>query len=163
MPGGKRLEILILASQTCVRLTQVPQAARPMRDRSPGGRGARPKFVAVNGPCDFFGCYVASGRSLILDAKECGEPHRLVTDGDHLAEHQRLELIRHGEAGAVAGLLALRTTDQELFWVPWRLLCRRRPSIPWAEASRVGSAKLAVDWLAVERADGLADPRGWPE
>ena len=152
---GKRLETLIASSSSpaTALLTQVPTASRMIR--TPRGLQA----VQMKSPADFFGLHVASGRLIVIDAKECAEKHRLVTNADHLAEHQRLELCRYGHAGAIAGLIALRTTTGDLYFVSWRRLVKRVPSIQWDELPGIGSASFAVDWGRVVKAadeeDGL--------
>lgn len=136
---GRGLEQLVLNSQSraTVLLTQVPQAAK----RIGGG-----KVVTVRSSCDFFGIYAPTRQLIVFDCKTCALPHRLDTREAHLPEHQRLEILRYGEAGAIAGILAERSPYTELFWVPWQLLTTREPSIPWAAMVPIGSAKFAIQW-----------------
>lgn len=134
---GHGLEALILSSQTSVRLTKIPQAARHVRGRS---------LIRIAGPVDFFGGHVPSGKLLVFDAKQSQDPNRLRTGKDHLAEHQRLEICRYGEAGFVAGLLCECTETRELYWCDWRLIRVAVPSIPWRDMDAIGSSKFAVQW-----------------
>jgi hypothetical protein len=141
---GSGLETLIVASQTTVTLTQIPQAARRM------GGG---KVVAVRGPADFFGSYRSDGRSIVLDAKESARPNALDTSVSHLPEHQRLHLLAAADAKAVAGVLVEATQARRLYWCPARLLHPRRASVPYVEMSFVGMSTHAVDWFAVRFSD----------
>jgi hypothetical protein len=100
------------------------------------------------------GTFVGSGRSLIIDAKEGSETHRLVLNDTHLADHQRQALIDHGRAGAVAGVLALNTQTQRLYWCDWRLLLTEQStrSLRWLDLVDIGPASMTVDWARVLRA-----------
>lgn len=92
---GRSLESLIVQSQTTVLLTKIPLSARRL------GHG---KIIPIAGPVDFFGCFRADGRIIVFDAKQTKNLHRLPTGKKQLHEHQRLEIVRYGEAGAVAGV-----------------------------------------------------------
>lgn len=137
---GKGLELLILASQTDVLLTKIPRGSRTI----PGG-----KSVSIPSSVDFFGIHKPSGRMICFDAKQSKNPNRLETSTCKLAEHQRLEILRYGEAGAIAGLLCERSAASELFWCDWRQLQTRRPSIPWDEMTLMGSSRQSVQWIIV--------------
>lgn len=150
MPSrGTHLEQLVLTSQGAVTLTKIPNGIKYLR----GG-----DKVPVKGPVDFMGCYTGSGIALVLDAKEGGGAS-LNTSTDHVAEHQRLALLRFWDAGAVSGLLCLSTRTDTLYWLPAPKLHPRRPSVPWGEMVEIGSAKYAIDWRRVASADAWA--RGW--
>ncbi len=133
---GRALESIIMASQAnIVRLIQVSGTAK----RIGGG-----KMIQTKGPVDFSGVIVGSGRAICFDAKTCGEKNHLDTGKDKLLEHQRQELLRMGEAGAIAGLLCLSTARQRYYWCDWRLLTQRRPSILWDTMADMGDAAFTI-------------------
>jgi penicillin-binding protein-related factor A (putative recombinase) len=149
-PGGKRLETLVVSSQQGVVLTKMPSAARWI------GR----KTIAVKGPCDFFGMYLATREFLIFDAKECELATRFPAGNpDHVRPHQIEELTRYGRNGAISGLLILRTTTDDLHWLPWEMLVDCPPSYRWEEIPHVGSAKVAIDWDRVRQVARVAEQR----
>jgi hypothetical protein len=143
---GKCFESVIIASQRdLLRLDRVEQAAK----RIGGG-----KMVPVRGPVDFVGTVCGYGRAIVLDAKMCDLAGRYpVGNRDHLPEHQRFYLIRHGEAGAIAGVLIWATAVGRYFWLDWHALkgLRDTPSIPWnfPMLTDLGSDKFNVDFAKV--------------
>lgn len=139
---GKHCEGIVLASQFGVTLTRAPLACRIL----PGGRA-----VKTPGPCDVFGTHHRSGRAIVLDAKESSEPLRLDTHEDHLPTHQREELLRHGRAGAIAGLMVESIVHARLFWVPWPMLVKRVASIGFDLMHEVGQNTIVarVHWDAI--------------
>lgn len=145
---GKPLESLIMASQGEVLLTKVPQAARRI-----GGD----RIVTTRSSCDFFGIHVPTKRMIIFDAKMSDNPNRLQTSADHLPDHQRQELIRYGESGAIAGLLCWRTDDDTLYWCRWQVSVKPQPSIPWEFMCCIGSPKFAIRWDRLLDAAGKDD------
>ena len=135
---GRNLESLILASQGGgVLLTKIPFSAK----RLPGGH-----IVACCGPVDFFGIHIASGRMLVFDAKQSKNPHRLPTGAKEFREHQRLELIRYSDAGAISGLLCESTATGRLYWCSARRFLTRAPSILWEDMIDIGPSSHAVEW-----------------
>jgi penicillin-binding protein-related factor A (putative recombinase) len=125
---GRSLETVIVASQgRYVTLDQHGQQAR----RIGGGQ-----MVAVKGPVDFSGTVKGSGRSIRFDAKTCAQVTRFpIGNRDHFPEHQRQCLIRHGEAGAVAGLLVEATSLGMYLWLEWPALVGTLPaSISWDDS-----------------------------
>lgn len=142
---GKSFEEMILASQSpsTVLLTKIPLSARRIRGR---------EMVACRGPCDFLGMYVPTGRMVIFDAKSGKGDNRLETREAHFPLHQRAQIIRYGEAGAIAGLMAESSTNQMVYWCPWTMLIVPRPSIPWAEMICVGSSREVIDWRKIVEA-----------
>lgn len=141
---GKTLERLITSEQTLpnreVVLTHVGQAARRI------GEG---KVVAVKGPVDFFGTVRGSGRSILFDAKECGKPS-FDCNTSAVKQHQINELVRHGRAGALAGLLILDTRSGWVVWLDWRKLEQRKPTYPWDDLEYAGTLH-GVNWTALCR------------
>lgn len=136
---------MIKMSQRGATLSQVPNGARML----PGG-----KAVLSKGPCDFF---VGIGRPAllcVLDAKESGRLTSFAANPSHFAEHQRLELIRHGSAGAIAGLLVLNTRTDRLYWIRWQDFLPRRDFYPWDDAALryVGDANATIDWRRIVEA-----------
>lgn len=137
-PGGKRLETLLLKSpHVGVELVRHPNGVQWL----PGGR-----TVPKRGPVDFSGVFTGTGRAIYFDTKECEGVNVLTTSTSTLPEHQRLELIRLGHAGALAGLLCLRTRTDELYWADWRLLIDDRPSIRWDVMHKIGLAGVGIQW-----------------
>jgi hypothetical protein len=161
---GKFLEKLIAKSQVGVRLTQVPQAARVVDPRKWKGHQPKPGetndpfTIRQRGPCDFFGTIVGSGRAIILDAKEGGDQNRLELRESHLPDHQRTALIDHGRAGAVAGIIALSTLTNRLYWCDWRLLLteQSKRSLRWLDLAYIGPSIVAVNWGEVVKASKKA-------
>lgn len=138
---GRHLESLVLASQGTVTLTKIPNGVRYL----PGG-----KTIPCKSPVDFAGTVHGSGRAVWLDAKQCDLKGRFpVGNKDHVTPQQIAELVRHGRAGAVAGLLVERTGEDELYWCDWSILTNAPPSYAWKDLAYVGSSKLAVNWWHV--------------
>jgi hypothetical protein len=124
---GRSLETAIVTSQArTIVLDHHGQEAK----RLPGGR-----MVAKRGPVDFTGTVCANGLSIRFDAKKCDLVHRFpIGNLDHFPAHQRVSLIRHGEAGAIAGLLVEATALGEFRWLGWRAIAAiTAPSLPWAD------------------------------
>jgi hypothetical protein len=152
---GKALESVIWHSQgNVVRLTRVEQAARVGRDAD-----GDPITIRQRGPCDFFGAYVFAGRMLVLDAKECGNKCRFLAGRKYVPDHQFEQLVRYGEVGAVAGLVAHESRTGTLFWVDWRLLAKGHKSFVWSDLPAVGRMATGVSWVRVELAS--ADAVTW--
>lgn len=139
---GKTLEAIIARGGPGVAVTQFHQEARRFY------AGGRLVTTAVAGPCDF-GVTLLGGRSGVFDAKESKEPNRLKTDKKAFHAHQRRQLVEHGRAGAVAGLLCLSHARGRLYFADWRLLVKPRPSIPWDEMLDLGPVGYAVPWALV--------------
>jgi hypothetical protein len=123
--SGRGLESTVLASQAkgiCV--DKIPHGMRHIG----GGR-----TVPVPGPVDFMG--TLAGRSLVFDAKQCARKTRFnLGDRTMVKPHQRERIIRHGEAGAIAGLLVEATAFGLYLWLDWRYLKHDVASIPWDDA-----------------------------
>lgn len=140
---GRALESLVETSQTTVLLSKVPHGVKHI------GGG---KTVAIRGLPDYFGIYVPTRRLIVFDCKMSAEANHLPTNDRVFPEHQRQAIWMYGEAGAIAGILAMATDDDSLWWCNWHLLVTRKPSIPWASMVPVGSAKFAIRW------DRFCDP-----
>lgn len=137
---GKGLETTVIASQRgVIVLEKIFNTHKFIR----GG-----KSVALRGPVDFVGSIVADGGAIWFDAKQCANPNRFAAARDHLPEHQRFLLIRHGNCGAVAGCLceATHATLGKYFWLPWQLLTDSRISYPWNELIDLGPTKYLIDF-----------------
>src|SRR5688572_29357512 len=73
---GQRLERIVENNNgNGVELDNVKQAAR----WSKGKGEAKASLRAIKGPCDFVGCFTASGRCLYFDCKESADLIRLDT------------------------------------------------------------------------------------
>ena len=140
---GRGLESLVETSQTTVRLSKVPHGVRHI------GGG---KTVAIRGLPDYFGIYVPTRRLIVFDCKMSAEPHHLPTNDRVFPEHQRQTLWMYADAGAISGILAMRTAAEELYWVPFPMLVTHKPSIPWASMVPIGSAKFAIRWERIASA-----------
>jgi hypothetical protein len=152
---GRTAELLTMAAPVGATLTQIPQAAR----RIGGG-----KVIAVRGPVDVMGT-LDGGQAIVADVKQCDRVNSFSCHDDFLPEHQRLELARHGAAGALAGLLILSTERGWWYWASWRRLHPRPKSLRWDDLPQVGPQSRAVDWWtvkAMDRADNPAEPAGAP-
>jgi hypothetical protein len=142
---GHRLESTVIASQGGVILV----------DKMPtGGRFHRGAPQLIKGPVDYVGEVCGSGRAIMFDAKECALQNRFpVGDRNLVKEHQRLFLIRHGGAGAIAGLLveATHTEVAAFYWLDWRELLKNEASIQWDDPrmTRLGSSKFSINFRMV--------------
>lgn len=139
---GATLERLVMSDQGfsgCpVVLTQVSQSARRI--------GPKPTdVVPIKGPCDFFGTVKRTGRAIVFDAKHCNRKSSFDANGKKVLPHQVRELIRHGEAGAIAGLLVMDWQGR-LYWVGWQKLISRPASYRWDSLMRAGFYTAGVDW-----------------
>jgi len=112
---GRSLETVIDASQrNVVCITKIPSGAKWIGPR---------KMVATKSPVDFMGVVCGTGRAIVFDAKTCNLARSFpVSNADHFPEHQREFLIRHGRAGAIAGLLVESTRMGAYFWVNYHWL-----------------------------------------
>jgi hypothetical protein len=122
---GKVLESTIVASVAgLIVLDHHGHEAK----RLPGGR-----MVAKRGMVDFTGTIRPHGRGIRFDAKTCGLVRSFpIGNVDHFPRHQRDNLIRHGEAGAVAGLLVEATALGEFRWLGWQNIDDiKTPSLAW--------------------------------
>jgi hypothetical protein len=82
--------------------------------------------------CDIAGTVRGSGRSFVSDAKSSSEERRVpLGNRGFVSERLRDEIIRQGEAGAVAGLLVEWRTARLVYWASWAVLKDDRPSVPW--------------------------------
>lgn len=120
---GRALEIAVAASQRVICVDKHNAGARfrskaeMARDPS-GGRVA-----ALRGAVDFIGEVRGSGRAVHFDAKQ-------TTDADgfrhahHLSIHQRDHLAKHGDAGAICGVLIEAIKPGRFFWLGWEPLVR---------------------------------------
>jgi hypothetical protein len=153
---GKSLEATVVASQRGVIIVEkIFNTHKFIR----GG-----KQIPLRGPVDFIGTIIASGGAIWLDAKVCENPRLFVAARDHLPEHQRLLLIRHGEAGAVAGCLceATHPTLRKYFWLPWQLLTDSRVSYPWSELIDLGPTTHLIDFrILIDAHAKVMAPRGF--
>jgi hypothetical protein len=142
-PGtsGRTLETLALASSGRGAVpTKVPNGVKYL----PGG-----KTVPIPSPVDISGT-LAGGRHLVFDCKECGRADGFAVNADHVRPHQIMELCRHGEQGAAAGLLILRTATDGLYWLDYsRLAASQGHVVKWDAMPLVGTAKVAIDWANV--------------
>lgn len=115
-------------------------------------RDGKPEFIPVQGPCDAMGT-LPGGRSVVADVKKCDLVKRFKCDRDHVPEHQREKLVRHGRMGALAGLLILSTRQGRWYWATWRLLVKRPASLLWDELLPVGDVP---SWGIIDRWDRQA-------
>lgn len=122
---GSSFELLILASQrNVVRLEHLPQCGAKFI-----GRG---RVIKQRMPYDFSGVVVGKRWAIAFDAKACHNVTLFpVGARDHFPEHQRAALIRQGEGGAVAGLMVSAELHRTVYWLDWRFLQAREPSIRW--------------------------------
>jgi penicillin-binding protein-related factor A (putative recombinase) len=104
---GRPLERLIEQSAALSRLVVLEKTA-PRAVRTKNG------WVNLPGPCDFDGEVIGSGVRVVLDAKETAKPQGFYLSD--LPDHQRAFLVRHGSAGAVAGLLIHAKATDRLHW-----------------------------------------------
>lgn len=139
--AGRGLEAAVVASQGGhIRVDKMPQAAR----RLPMG-----KLVAIKGPVDFIGTVVGSGRAIYFDAKVCHLATRFpIGNRDHVAAHQLAHVIRHGEAGALSGLLVEAVALGRFLWWDWTHVSYGDTSIPWTDSRWVdlGDNKHAIQF-----------------
>jgi penicillin-binding protein-related factor A (putative recombinase) len=136
---GRPLETLVLRSAELSRLVVLEKTA-PRAVRTKTG------WVNLPGPCDFDGEVVANGRRLILDAKETAKPQGFYLCD--LPDHQRAYLMRHGGAGAVAGLLIHAKAAGRLYWCAHERLgytaARATPCIGFDVMTDLGPASAGL-------------------
>ncbi len=147
-----RLESVIVASQTSVRLTHVAQAAQWRRDK-PKPYGGRPgvSLKPIKGPVDFFGCVRRTGRMICLDAKMVGLVTRCpIGDSSHFPTHQYAMLDNYGRDGAIAGFLIEATAHNRYFWASWKFFSGPPPaSVPWDALLYIGPTTHSIDWRPI--------------
>lgn len=109
------------------------------------------KHIAVPSPVDFCGTIKGSGRSIFFDAKMSDKPLAVDLRVQCFAEHQRLMLLRHGEAGAVSGLLLYNRKADALYWLDWRYLHPRIERCRWDDVRLIamGNSLRGIDWSKV--------------
>jgi hypothetical protein len=151
--SGSGLESTVIASQgRHIRVDKMPQAAR----RLPGGR-----VVCVKGPCDFYGTVIGTGRAIYFDAKVCHLKSRFgIGDRSHVPAHQLAHIIRHGEAGALSGLLVESTALGRFLWWDWSHVSYADKSIPWSDSRWVdlGDTAHAIRFqILITPANGASD------
>lgn len=139
---GRALETTIIASQrNIVRLDKIPHGVRYL----PGG-----KKIAVKSPVDFVGTVCATGRAIHFDAKMSAKPQGLYLD--QIEKHQIAWLVRHGEAGAIAGVLAESTKVETagFYWIDWRNISRHigicSAAISWGDMRWIGDSFQTIDF-----------------
>jgi len=146
---GKRLERMCAAPSPLVLLVRVEQGIRRFR------KGGDWQQQSVKSPPDFYGCVIGTGRLVVFDAKETAHARHLDARPKIVKTHQKRQIVRAGRAGAVAGLLCLRTTDDALFWCPWPLLENETVTeIPWSAMRACGTVRRGIDWRLVLAAAG---------
>lgn len=148
--SGSAIEALVLASQNGVRLTKVPTASKRIF------RGGHQLVIQIPGPCDFYGCFTANGRAIVIDAKSTDCITRIRLDESHFAEHQRQQLLIYGESNAISGLLCECTTTRAMYWCGWRSLGTRVPSIAWVNMLAIGSSAVAINWQKILDAERIS-------
>lgn len=148
----KTFEHQVLLSNPYVRL----QKMNPEAIRIPGGR-----VVTKRGPCDFWGQVVGSGRSIVVDAKQCDQVTRFpIGNVTHFPTHQRQELVAAGRAGAISGLMIHASNDKvrRVYWLSWKDIEQLRdPSVEWTHPAMVelGASDMSIDWARVLMVSGV--------
>ena len=159
---GRSLEAVVIASQSdsrgpVLRLDKFPTSSK----RIAGG-----KIIQLKSPVDFIGEVFGSGRAVHLDCKQCDSPNRFpIGNVDHFPAHQREWLIRHGTAGAIAGLVVEATHENQgkFYWMDWRAMHWNTASITWAEfALDRGNLRCLGDNLHTIQFRRLFEPAGVP-
>lgn len=111
---GKTLESIVELSQRgVVRVVKMGAEAKFL-----GGGAISPR----KGPVDYVGTVVGTGRSICFDAKQSAQKYGLRTDQSHIPSHQRDFLIDQGRAGAISGLIVLRSRENQVLWLDWKYL-----------------------------------------
>ncbi len=132
-----------LARIACTALVE------PLRIPSVGGKYiGGGKMIHQKTACDFAGTVRENGRSFVCDFKVCGLP-KVFYFKDHLSEHQRIELINHGKAGAIAGLLIEATARREIRWASWQQIETDDLALAFDEMRFVGPSNTVPDLRAV--------------
>lgn len=138
--SGKSLELVVANGGGVIEWTRVPNGVKYVR----GG-----DTVPTKSPVDFIGTVIGTGRAVFCDAKRCSQKTGYNAQRDHLKPHQISELVRHGRAGAIAGLLIESTAEGAFYWLGWRDLQQNKASYRWAELRRVGMSNVAINWRLV--------------
>ena len=144
---GKSLESIVLASQlNVVCLDKIPTSSRIVR------AGTETKSLRLKSPPDFIGTVCGSGRAIVFDAKQCDEKRFPLSK---IRPHQAEWIIRHGLAGAVAGVLIESTNNHHYWWLSWNSLDAitraRTPSIEFTdfEADCLGPSSRIIDFTRI--------------
>lgn len=145
-PGtsGKSLETAVAMPNGVIVFTKIPNGVQ----FKTGG-----DFFYTKSPPDFAGTVVGSGRAVWLDAKRCGLVRAFNPSTSALKQHQVDALVRHGRAGAVAGLLIEATEWDTYYWLDWTRLADLtetfRPVFRWGDLPDLGAATHTIDWRRV--------------
>lgn len=95
-------------------------------------------MVGTKVACDLIGTIKGKGRAFICDVKR-SERVTAFYFADKLATHQRLEIVRAGHAGAVAGLIIECVPRSLWYWIDWAALETSETGIHWGELASIGS------------------------
>jgi hypothetical protein len=138
-PGssGKSLELIVSNGGGVIEWTKVPNGVQYL----PGG-----KTIPKKSPVDFIGTVIGTGRAVFCDAKQDADKTAFDAKRDHLKPHQVAELIRHGRAGAISGLLIESTAHGRLHWLPWVRLVNWQPTYRWEDVLDLGPSNAAINW-----------------
>lgn len=132
-----------LGRLACLRFVE------PLKIPSAGGKFiGKDNFIRQKTACDFCGTIRKTGRAFVCDFKACERANLFPLSDDHLKPHQRDELIAHGRAGAVAGLLIEHANDG-VYWAEWTMLVKAGPSIRFADMRRLCGVSQSPDLAAV--------------
>lgn len=143
--NGKAFESLIYKSSgRVILLERLP--ASGSKCIGPG------KFINQPVCCDFAGTVIGTGRAFFADAKSNKEPKRFpMGNWTKVHDHQRAFLVAQGKAGALSGLLVESSASGDVYWLDWKHLDGREPSILWTDERlvRLGTNRVLIDFSGI--------------
>lgn len=149
--------VCLMAIQQHVKLLEIPRTGAKVIGQTADGRpDVKLKKVAV----DFCGTIKGTGRAFLTDAKSTEHP--TLFQFSMLTEDQHRELVDHGKAGAVAGVIIESITMRKTYWLPWTVLDTRERSIAWTDSRLVwlGLRSVAPDLMRVIPNDACVQTGG---
>lgn len=115
------------AAASCYAVPFPPIGARRI------GKG---QLIPLKMPFDRVFFHRASASMIVLDAKSCRIASSFpVGNRDHVSDDQVKNIVRAGADGVISGLLIEGSHEsvRTIFWMPWRSLLQRPPTIPWTD------------------------------
>ena len=155
---GRSLELAVAAStRDIMELVKVPNGQKYIA----GG-----KTVPVKSPVDFMGVVRRTGQAICFDAKACSLVRSFHISNTHnVSPHQIEFLVRHGSAGAIAGLLVESKATERFLWLGWSHIAKANEAIRWIDSRWVDlgptthAIQLAnIPGVSLPHCTGCTDP-----
>jgi hypothetical protein len=137
--GATEARVLALADPKILILQRIENGMK----RVGGG-----KSFAVKQAVDYFGTFVG-GRSLVFDAKHSRDASFDFSNEKVMKRHQIEAIIRHGQAGAVAGVL-VDSMRVGWLWFSWRELTEPLGREQFHSGRWMNLVINKIDWKRLE-------------